>query len=45
MNTPATTIFSSTTSVRVGAGVIETNTARIAAPATESARYDKTIFV
>jgi hypothetical protein len=45
MNTPATIIFSDNTSVRVGTGVIETNTTSRAAPVTDSARYDNTIFV
>jgi hypothetical protein len=45
MNTPATTIFSSTTIVLVGADVIKTKTTRRTAPATDNARYDKTIFV
>jgi hypothetical protein len=38
MNTPATTIFSRNTSVRVGAGVIKTKTTRRAAPATDNPR-------
>jgi hypothetical protein len=38
MNTPATNIFSSTASVRVGAGAIETKTTRRAAPATDNPR-------
>jgi hypothetical protein len=38
MNTPATTIFSSTVSVWTGAGVIETKTTRRAAPATDNPR-------
>jgi hypothetical protein len=38
MNTPATIIFSSNTSVCVGAGVIKTKTTRRAAPATDNPR-------
>jgi hypothetical protein len=38
MNTPATIIFSDNTSVRVGAGVIETKRTRRAAPATDNPR-------
>lgn len=45
MNIPATNIFSGNTIELVGAGVIETKTTRSAAPTTDNARYDKTIFV